>query len=209
MNWPNQERWLALCRTEGATQSAAVWYDRLTQAYAEPQRRYHNQQHIVECLGEFDQARHLALQPGAVELALWFHDAVYDPKAADNEERSAMFAEQCLFDSGMPGSLIKTVTQLVIATKHHEVDGAADAALMVDIDLSILGRDAKRFSEYEWQIRQEYNWVPNAVFASKRAEVLEKFLSRHQIYATEWFQNKYERQARMNLSASINLLRQI
>ena len=193
---------------EGADKSAAGWYDRLTLAYAEPQRHYHDRQHITECLAEFDQARHLALQSGAVELALWFHDAVYDPKAPDNEERSAALAERCLLESSMPDALAVTVAKLVMATKHHEVNASVDAGLMVDVDLSILGRDEKRFSEYEWQIRQEYNWVPNAVFASKRAEVLEKILSRNRIYATEWFQNKYERQARMNLSESINHLRQ-
>jgi predicted metal-dependent HD superfamily phosphohydrolase len=64
----------------GMTNAAAGWYQRLTDAYAEPQRHYHNQQHIAECLAEFDQARHLAQQPTAVELALWFHDAVYDPR---------------------------------------------------------------------------------------------------------------------------------
>ena len=208
MNWPNRERWLALCRTEGATESAAGWYDRLTQAYAEPQRHYHNQQHIAERLGEFDHARHLARQPGLVELAIWFHDAVYDPKAADNEERSAALAKSCLIESGVPDTPIEAVAGLVMATKHHVVNASADAALMVDVDLSILGRDEKRFSEYEQQIRLEYEWVPNAVFASKRAEVLENFLSRERIYATEWFQSKYERQARTNLSASVNHLRQ-
>jgi predicted metal-dependent HD superfamily phosphohydrolase len=208
VNWPNRERWFALCRSEGATESAAGWYDRLTQAYAEPQRHYHDRQHIAECLAELDKARHLALQPGAVELALWFHDAVYDPKAADNEERSAALAKSCLIESGMPNTLFEVVFEHIMATKHHEVSASADAGLMVDVDLSILGRDEKRFSEYEQQIRLEYEWVPNAVFASKRAEVLEKFLSRERIYATEWFQNKYERQARMNLSASINHLRQ-
>jgi len=143
-----------------------------------------------------------------VELALWFHDAVYDPKAADNEERSAALAERCLLEGGIPDALTETVAKLVMATKHHEVNASADAGLMVDVDLSILGREEKRFSEYEQQIRQEYEWVPDAVFTLKRAEILKKFHSRDRIYTTEWFYNKYERQARTNLSASINHLSQ-
>ena len=95
MNWPTQHRWTALWPRAGASIPAG-WYERLTAAYAEPHRHYHNQQHIAECLAEFDQARHLALQPEAVELALWFHDAVYDPKAGDNEEQSAALAQRCL-----------------------------------------------------------------------------------------------------------------
>jgi len=89
MSWPGQDRWLRLWRAAGAFGAPAGWYQRLTQAYAESQRHYHNQQHIAECLAEFDAARHLAQQPVALELALWFHDAVYDPKAGDNEEQSA------------------------------------------------------------------------------------------------------------------------
>jgi predicted metal-dependent HD superfamily phosphohydrolase len=75
------------------------------------------------------------------------------------------------------------------------------------VDLSILGQDGKRFSEYERQIRQEYSWVPEAVFAAKRAEVLERFLARQWIFATEWFREKYEEQARQNLKGSISRLR--
>ncbi len=93
-----------------------------------------------------------------------------------------------------------------MATKSHEVGASVDAALMVDVDLSILGRDAKRFIEYEEQIRNEYQWVPRLVFASKRAEILNRFLSRQRIFATDWFHNKYEKQARLNLAASISAL---
>src|SRR6185436_9293929 len=96
MNWPAQERWRRLWQAAGATGEPAGWYEKLTAAYAEPQRHYHNQQHIAECLAEFDRARHLTQQPVELELALWFHDAVYEPKASDNEEQSAALAQHCL-----------------------------------------------------------------------------------------------------------------
>jgi predicted metal-dependent HD superfamily phosphohydrolase len=209
MNWPGQDRWMALWRPAGVTDAADQWYDRLTKAYAEPQRHYHNQQHIAECLAEFDLARHLAKQSVAVDLALWFHDAVYDPKAGDNEERSAELARRCLGDCGMAGLFIEAVSRLVMATKHHEVGTDVDAGLIVDVDLSILGRDEKRFLEYEEQIHLEYAWVPKAVFIAKRLEVLRGFVARERIFSTEWFHNRYERQARLNLAASINRLRQL
>jgi predicted metal-dependent HD superfamily phosphohydrolase len=203
MNWPSQDRWKALCQSAGVTNSELGWYDRLTKAHAEPQRHYHNQQHIAECLAEFDQARKLALDPVAVEFALWFHDAVYDPKAGDNEEQSAALATECLACFGAKHELAEYVALLVMATKCHEVGTNVDAAVMVDVDLSILGRDTKRFFEYEEQIRNEYQWVPDLVFASKRAEILKRFLSRERIFATDWFRKKYEQQARLNLRASI------
>src|SRR5690242_9270349 len=97
MNWPRKERWLALWKACGANGAQQAWYEHLSAAYGAPQRHYHNQQHIAECLAEFDSARHLALEPAAVELALWFHDAVYNPKASDNEEQSAALGPR-LFD---------------------------------------------------------------------------------------------------------------
>lgn len=207
MNWPDQERWLELCRALDASEAGARWYERLTAAYAAPHRYYHNQQHIAECLQELDQVRHLAQQPSVLEMALWFHDAVYDPKAPDNEEQSAALAKQCLPAAGTSDMRAKTVVQLVMATKHHDINAGPDAGLMVDIDLSILGRDEARFFEYEEQIRKEYAWVPETVFAPKRAEILEGFLARDPIFATKWFRYKYERQARKNLVASIGRLR--
>src|SRR5262249_18069786 len=100
-----------------------------------------------------------------------------------------------------------SVRELVLITKTHNPDAHIDAPLLVDIDLSILGQPEKRFWEYELQIRQEYSWVPEEVFHAKRSEILERFLSRNRIYATEWFFQKYEEQARANLKSSLARLR--
>src|SRR5258708_23918108 len=74
-------------------------------------------------------------------------------------------------------ALGQTVAKLAMATKRHEVDANSDAGLVVDVDLSILGQDEQRFSEYERQIRQEYAWVPEGIFASKRVEILQSFVA--------------------------------
>ena len=208
MNWPGQDRWLALLQSAGASGAASSWYERLATAYAEPQRHYHNHRHIAECLEEFDQARHLARQPIAVELALWFHDAVYEPKAGDNEERSAALAKASLNECGIGAPVVDTVSRLILATKNHDAGPDPDAGLTIDVDLSILGRDEKRFFEYEAQIRREFAWVILEVFRSKRAEILQRFLDRERIFATDWFRKKYEQAARRNLAASIRKLTQ-
>ena len=208
MDWPGQDRWLRLWQLAGATSDPIRWYEDLARAYAEPQRHYHNQQHIAECLAEFDSARHLAQQPTAVELALWFHDAVYDPKSSDNEERSAAMARSCLEPSGL-SELGATVSELIMATKSHSTVAGPDAALMVDVDLSILGQEERRFAEYESQIREEYRSVPKLIFNFKRAEILERFLARSRIYATDFFAAKYEQQARRNLEDSIRQLKRL
>ena len=77
---------------------------------------------------------------------------------------------------------------------------------MVDVDLSILGREKNRFFKYEEEIRREYEWVPLSVFVPKRAEILQRFLARGHIFSTDWFRQKYEKQARMNLEESISRL---
>lgn len=93
-----------------------------------------------------------------------------------------------------------------MATKTHDVSAGSDAALLVDVDLSILGQSAVRFAEYEAQIRAEYEWVATEVFAKKRAEILQRFLARPRLYQTQAFFNRYETQARRNLKESLRLL---
>jgi len=114
---------------------------------------------LRECLREFDAARALAYQPAAVEMAIWFHDAIYDPRAADNEERSAELARLYLAEARVSVAFQDSVARLVLATKQHDGSLDPDAPLMVDIDLSIFGQPAERFWQYEEQIRGEYEWV--------------------------------------------------
>ena len=175
--------------------------------YSEPHRCYHNLAHIEDCLGEFDRANQLATDPAAVELAVWFHDAIYDPRAADNEERSAELAMDWLRDVHASDVLTGSVGRLVLATKSHDASLHDDAPLLVDVDLSILGRPSEQFWEYERQIREEYAWVEKTVFAAKRAEILDRFLARERIYQTELFFQRMEAQARANLRASVQRLR--
>ena len=207
MNAFTQERWARLWMDASGRGDGRAWFDVLKGRYTEPHRHYHNPRHISECLAEFDSARHLAVQPVAVELAIWFHDAIYDTHAADNEEQSALLADQCLVEAGSESEVRLAVGHLVLATKKHDIATHVDAPLLVDIDLSILGSPENRFVEYEAQIRQEYAWVPDALFAEKRAEILEGFLSRDSIYSTESFSKRLENRARENLRASIEKLR--
>ena len=202
------ERWARLWSDASGRGDGRPWFDVLKGRYTEPHRHYHNPRHISECLAEFDSARHLAAQPVAVELAIWFHDAIYDTHAADNEEQSALLADRCLTEAGSDSEVRLAVGHLVLATKKHDTATHVDAPLLVDIDLSILGSPENRFVEYETQIRQEYAWVPDAVFfAEKRAEILEGFLSRDSIYSTESFSKRLENRARENLRSSLEKLR--
>lgn len=206
MNGVNPERWSQLWHTATHADPPTDAFARLVAMYSEPHRYYHNLEHIVDCLGEFDGAKQLATDPAAVELAIWFHDAAYDSRAADNEERSAELAKGWLTYVHASNVLTDSVGRLVLATKNHDASLHADAPLMVDVDLSILGRPPEQFWEYERQIREEYAWVEKAVFAAKRAEILHRFLARERIYQTDLFFRRMEAQARANLRASVQRL---
>jgi len=118
-----------------------------------------------------------------------------------------LLAVECLSEACAIATLRQSVHDLVRATKTHDPSIHADAPLLVGIDLSILGTDPHRFHEYEEQIRQEYAWVPEDVFNTKRAEILESFLSRKSIYSTQRFLRSHEERARKNLEASSKQLR--
>lgn len=171
--------------------------------YAEPHRAYHTAQHLEECFAHFDRCRELATHPGEVAIALWFHDAFYDSQASDNEARSAAWAEEVVTAAGGGRDVSARVRDLVLATRHLTPAEPGDPALLVDIDLAILGAEPGRFDEYEAQIRQEYSWVPEGVYRATRARVLAKFLAWPHIYATPWFAKQFEARARANLQRSM------
>ena len=178
-------------------------YQSLMTRYAEAQRAYHNLCHIQDCLREFDSARSLATDPDAAEMAIWFHDAVYDPKARDNEELSAQLAEYLFEAADLPETFSQKVTRLILATKHDAPPDDKDAALLIDVDLSVLGQPRETFAEYEAAIRQEYAWADSAEFATGRSNLLKSFLKRPSIYQTDFFRAKYEEMARKNVQWAV------
>jgi predicted metal-dependent HD superfamily phosphohydrolase len=174
--------------------------------WAEPHRRYHTLQHLRECLVLFDEHRALARRPGEVALAVWFHDAVYDTSRHDNEAASADWAARVLAQAGTALDAVERVRALILATRHSQSPATADERLLVDIDLAILGAAPSRFAEYERQIRDEYGFVPDALFREKRGEILRAFLDRPTLFATRELAARFEPAARANLAQAIAAL---
>ncbi len=199
----NASRFAVLWHRLGATTDPGPVYTALAAACVEPHRAYHTAAHLDDCLAEFDAARALAVRPDEVEVALWFHDAVYDPRAADNEERSAAWAADALTAAGVAPEITARVRELILATKHAAVPTDPDARLLVDIDLAILGRPAEVFDAYDRAIRVEYQWVPEDQYRAGRARILRGFLARPRIYQTEQFHERLEAAARANLARAI------
>jgi predicted metal-dependent HD superfamily phosphohydrolase len=180
--------------------------ERLKRAYSEPQRKYHTTQHLTECIATVEPHLGLADHPAEVEIALWFHDAIYELKGKDNEARSAAWATAELTAAGVDPRAIERVRQLVMATRHTALPEGTDQQLLVDVDLSILGAPRSRFIEYEEQVREEYKWVPGFLFRRKRRHLLKEFLARDPIFNTPTLRSRLEDQARANLAFSLERL---
>ena len=174
----------------------------LESSYTAADRFYHDLVHIEDCLNQFDQVNGLAREPRQMELAIWFHDVVYDTRAKDNEERSALAAEAFL--EGM--EIAERVGALIRATQHTTSLDDPEAVLLCDIDLSILGRDSATYDRYAQHVRREYQWVLLPDFIAGRCKVLQSFLERDQIFRTMHFRERYEAQARLNLQRELDRL---
>jgi len=206
MGFVMRERWLELVDrvADGAAgEEAERVFDDLVRRYGATERRYHNWSHVEACLRVFDTVRGLTQRPEAVELAIWFHDAIYDSHRGDNEDASAKLAMEALGRLGVKEEMGRYVGELILATRHRAVPSDADAALLVDIDLAILGESAEAFDAYEAAIRLEYAWVAEGAFRAGRGTVLRGLLERPWLYATEHFRRELEQRSRENLKRSL------
>jgi predicted metal-dependent HD superfamily phosphohydrolase len=205
--------WQRACQGLNLNAQHEVLRDQLITCYQEPQRHYHTLQHLAECVNLLSTLPSQASQPpeqmAEIEMALWFHDAIYDVQGSDNEQKSADWAALALSKAGVAQTVTRRIHGLIMVTKHDAQPHLASEQLLVDIDLSILGASPDRFAQYDKQVRQEYAWVPEALFRTKRAAILQQFLDRPAIYSTPHFRDTREAQARRNLQDAIANLRVI
>jgi predicted metal-dependent HD superfamily phosphohydrolase len=131
---------------------------------------------------------------------------VYVAADTDNEARSAELARASLSDAGVAPAIAERISALVLETRHLAPSNQADAALLCDIDLAILGRPPEAFDLFERRIRQEYATVPEPIYRRGRMEILRGFLERASIFQTAWFQRRFEAPARANLKRVLGKL---
>jgi len=197
------ERWQRLWQALDVLAPAGLLPNLLQQllaAYSEPQRHYHTLQHLQECFAHFDALKQCAEHPLEIELALWFHDSVYDVHARDNEARSAAWADAALRDAGLAPEARARIHALIMATCHDALPATPDARLLTDVDLAILGAGPARFAEYEAQIRREYAHVPEDLFHQKRRDILQGFFKCERLFHTAPAHERYASAARRNLA---------
>jgi predicted metal-dependent HD superfamily phosphohydrolase len=180
----------------------------LLRRYAEPHRRYHTVEHLAEVLDHVEELAPEADDAGAVRLAAWFHDAVYDPSRGDNEERSAALAERMLAGTGQPARTVAEVSRLIrLTTTHDPREGDRNGAVLSDADLAILAATPDRYAAYAAAVREEYAAVPDEAFREGRAEILRSLLDLPALYRTAPARERWESAARHNVGTELMLLR--
>jgi predicted metal-dependent HD superfamily phosphohydrolase len=177
-------------------------------AYFEPHRHYHGQRHLDACLAELDAVHDLdERERRLLHWAILWHDAVYEAGQRDNERRSARLALSDLAGCGVPEEDSAEVARLILLTERHRVDrGDRLGALMVSIDLAILGADPGRYSEYAADVRREYAHVPEPLWGTGRALVLKRLLEADPLFPDPAFQARLGSQARRNMQGELTAL---
>jgi predicted metal-dependent HD superfamily phosphohydrolase len=203
------EQFSATVARVGGRASEAVPAELLAR-WSEPHRRYHTVDHLRTVLAVVDAWADAAARPDLVRLALWGHDAIYDPRAAGdaNEQASAILSARLLHRCTVPAAAVAEVMRLVRLTAGHCVArGDRDGALLADADLAVLAGDWPAYAVYAAQIRQEYAHVPDEAFRLGRGRVLEGLLALPELYHTPQLHEAWEARARANVSRELAGLR--
>jgi predicted metal-dependent HD superfamily phosphohydrolase len=169
--------------------------------WSETHRKHHTVAHLHEMLDAIGLLAESGLEfdREAVELAAWFHDAIYEIGRDDNEDRSAELARELLASSPMRDE----VARLVLVTKTHNVtEDDVNGAVLSDADLSVLGSEALRYQAYAAAVRAEYASMPDEVFKPARAQMLKALLD-GPLFHTAVGRERWEQLARRNIAEEI------
>lgn len=181
-------------------------YESILDHYNENHRAYHNLIHIQSCLNQLDHYTDDIPEKGTIELAIWYHDIIYNPYGKENELKSAHKAAEFLGTQNADKELIENVRDLIMATLHSSPPKNTNEAIIMDIDITILGSREEIYLDYTKQIRKEYKWIPGILYRKKRKEIMKQFLRRPRLYYTPFFFDKFEKQARANIADEVATL---
>ena len=202
------ELWAAWTMAVGADHDALAALDDVLGRHRQPHRRYHGVRHVTWVVRHVHEL--VADRPvsdlGAVLAAAFYHDAVYDPRATDNEDQSARLATRVLGELGWSAARCDTVARLVRATAGHDADGDADCGVLLDADLAVLGADPAAYQAYVTGVRAEYAHLDAAAWRAGRAAVLRNLLARRPLYTTGPARERWEARAGANMAAELATL---
>ncbi len=182
------------------------YFTEILTAYSEPYRAYHNLAHIEYMFKLLDKHSFREEQNPVLNLAIFYHDIVYNPGATNNEEASAMLFNERAIQLLMPYNHTEQVKSLILSTAKHITDGDFTTSLLIDLDLAILSDD-ENYDQYATNIRKEYSQYDDNTYLSGRQKILTNMLKKEKIYATRYFHEKLETKARENMQRELALLK--
>lgn len=207
--------WIALLGRLGVPAGpATATFHTLVNCYQQGERDYHNLNHVRQVLARIDELAKYAADPDTVRLAAWFHDAIYDPLASDNELRSAEFATEVLTELGLPAETVAEVARLIRLTADYALPtwqqaspDDTNAHVLLDADLAGLSISAAEFDHYADHIRREFAAIPDEQFRTGRLSFLQRLLERERIYYTPQMLDCCEAAARENIQREMARMR--
>lgn len=191
------ERLWRRCVASPPSPGGAEVYAQLARLLGASYRRYHTIDHIQDCLRRLDRVAAHLNDPDAVELALWFHDAIYEMDSGTNEQRSAELFERLA--KGADPAFRRRVCALIMATRHVGGERDNDRRYIVDIDLAGFGASWDEFMRNGVLLREESPRKTDAQYHSAQVSFLQRLQRRRRFFATEYFRDRYEARARANL----------
>jgi predicted metal-dependent HD superfamily phosphohydrolase len=179
-------------------------FEDLVVRHSEPQRRYHGLGHLSALFELLDaHAPHIAAGTPP-RLAVWWHDAVYDPQASDNEQKSAVLAREHFVALGAPPELVGQTQEIILRTTNHFAGPSlGDGDFFLDADIAILGAPPHVYDAYASGVRQEYSWAPDELFKPGRSKFLVAALAIPQLFRTPAFEKAFTEQARANMAREL------
>ncbi len=196
---------LILHYTTDTIQIESLWHEIATY-YSHKKRHYHTLTHLENLLRELIGVKNDITHWNTILFSLFYHDIIYNPLKQNNEEKSAALAEKRMKRIGVAQEVITSCKKQILATKQHLQSPDNDTNYFTDADLSILGQNWNTYLEYSQNIRKEYAVYPDIIYKSGRKKVLQHFLQMEQIFKTEHFFQKFEKQAKENLQKELAML---
>ena len=179
-------------------------WNEIEKNYSKKNRFYHSLTHLENLLQLVNEIKELIGEHDILLFTLFYHDLIYDSLKLDNEKQSSEIAEKRLKQLSIPSDKIEKCKAQILATKSHDLSSDEDTNYFTDADLSILGQSWEVYSKYSQNVRKEYSIYPDFVYNSGRKKVLKHFLSMDKIFKTDYFYDKFEQQARVNLKKELN-----
>ena len=188
--------------------AALAALDDVVARHREPHRRYHGVRHVTWVVRHVHElATEVAVADlGAVVVAAFFHDAVYDPRPPTTRSRAPRWPSGCSPSSAGTRPAGRRSATLVRATAAHAATDDADTAVLLDADLAVLGAEPAAYQAYVTGVRAEYAHVDADDVARRPGRVLRDLLAHRPLYATAPGRARWEAGPRANMAAELAAL---